>query len=83
MTGGGDLFELWVYLSTTPLLGLTVTLVAYLIGRRIYEHFDRTPIANPVLIAVILLVALLWISDVPYRRYFEGARVDQCAACAD
>lgn len=73
-SGGGDLFELWVYLSTTPLLGLTVTLVAYLIGRRVYEHFNRTPIANPVLIAVILLVALLWISDVPYRRYFEGAQ---------
>ncbi len=73
-SGGGDLFELWVYLSTTPLLGLTVTLVAYLIGRRIYEYFNRTPIANPVLIAVILLVALLWIADVPYRRYFEGAQ---------
>lgn len=74
MNGGGDLFELWVYLSTTPLLGLTVTLVAYLIGRRIYEAAGRTAIANPVLIAVILLVTLLWVADVPYRRYFEGAQ---------
>ena len=27
-----DFFRLWVYLSTTPLLGLTLTLVAYQIG---------------------------------------------------
>ena len=69
-----EFFELWVYLSTTPLLGLTVTLLAYLAGRRLYEASGRNPLLNPVLIAIVLLVALLWIAGVPYRRYFEGAQ---------
>ncbi|MFM7345914.1 MAG: LrgB family protein [Tagaea sp.] len=69
-----EFFELWVYLSTTPLLGLTVTLLAYLAGRRLYEASGRQPLLNPVLIAIVLLVALLWFAGVPYRRYFEGAQ---------
>ena len=32
MTGGGDLARIWVYLAETPLLWLTATLVAYVIG---------------------------------------------------
>jgi predicted murein hydrolase (TIGR00659 family) len=69
-----EFFELWVYLSTTPLLGLTVTLLAYLAGRRLYEASGRHPLLNPVLIAIVLLVGLLWATDVSYRRYFEGAQ---------
>jgi predicted murein hydrolase (TIGR00659 family) len=69
-----EFFELWVYLSTTPLLGLTVTLLAYLAGRRLFEASGRNPLVNPVLVAIVLLVGLLWATDVPYRRYFEGAQ---------
>lgn len=69
-----EFFELWVYLSTTPLTGLTVTLVAYLAGRRLYDASGRHPLLNPVLIAIVLLVGLLWAADIPYRRYFEGAQ---------
>lgn len=32
------------------------------------------PLANPVLIAVIVLVALLWATGTPYATYFEGAQ---------
>ena len=67
-------FALWVYLSTKPLLGLTVTLVAYQIGFGIYRALDKAPLANPVLIAVILLSALLWATDTPYETYFDGAQ---------
>jgi predicted murein hydrolase (TIGR00659 family) len=69
-----EFFELWVYLSTTPLLGLTVTLLAYLAGRRLFEASGRNPLVNPVLVAILLLVGLLWVTGVPYRRYFEGAQ---------
>lgn len=67
-------FALWVYLSTKPLLGLTVTLVAYQIGFGIYRALGKAPLANPVLIAVILLSALLWATDTPYETYFDGAQ---------
>jgi len=64
---------IWSYLAEGPLLWLTATLVAYVIGDAGARATGRQSWANPVLIAVILLVALLWLSDVPYRRYFEGA----------
>ncbi len=69
-----ELFQLWVYLSATPLAGLTVTLVAYQIGVAVYRRSGANPIANPVLIAVVVLVALLWSTGTPYRTYFEGAQ---------
>jgi len=70
----GELHEIWVYLSTTPLLGLTVTLCAYVLGYYLYRKCRFNPLVNPVLIAVLLLVSLLLASDTPYSRYFEGAQ---------
>lgn len=45
-------FALWVYLSRTPLLWLSVTLVAYLVADRISARTGRHPLANPVLHAI-------------------------------
>ena len=66
--------EIWVYLSATPLLGLTVTLVAYQLAFWIYTRLKLNPLANPVAISVALLVFLLWITNTPYATYFEGAQ---------
>ena len=66
--------SLWVYLATTPLLGLTATLLAYIAAYRIYQRTRMNPLANPVAIAVILLVTLLVLTDTPYRTYFDGAQ---------
>ena len=68
------LTEIWVYLSTSPLLGLTVTLVAYQAAFWLYRKLGMNPLANPVAIAVALLVALLWLTRTPYATYFEGAQ---------
>jgi predicted murein hydrolase (TIGR00659 family) len=69
-----EIFTLWVYLSTTPLLWLTATLVAYVIADRISLLLHRHPLANPVLIAVILLVLVLRFTGTEFSRYFEGAQ---------
>ena len=69
-----SVIELWVYLSTSPLLWLTATLGAYVIADRLSQKLNRNPLANPVLIAVLLLMALLKISDTPFPVYFEGAQ---------
>ncbi len=71
---GGELHQIWVYLAETPLLWLTATLVAYVIGERISRGFSRHPLANPVIIATALLVALLAVSGTPYPDYFAGAQ---------
>ena len=67
-------FELWVYLAATPLAGLTITLVAYVVGYALYARAHLHPLANPVLIAVVTIVICLRIGDVPYAKYFAGAQ---------
>lgn len=69
-----DLHEIWVYLAASPLLGLTVTLVAYQAGYWLYRKSGHNPLVNPVLIAVVALVALLTLTGVDYPTYFEGAQ---------
>ncbi|WP_425097857.1 LrgB family protein [Tropicibacter sp. S64] len=65
---------LWSYLAREPLLWLTLTLAAYVIADRLSEAFGRRAIANPVLMAVILLAVILKVSATPYATYFRGAQ---------
>jgi predicted murein hydrolase (TIGR00659 family) len=69
-----SLTDVWVYLAASPLLHLTLTLVAYQVGVAIHRAARFNPLANPVLIAVASLVALLAATGTPYPRYFEGAQ---------
>jgi len=66
--------EIWVYLSASPLLGLTITLLAYQGAAWLSKRCNSHPLANPVLLAVTALVILLWTTDTPYRTYFDGAQ---------
>lgn len=69
-----DLTEVWVYLSASPLLFLTLTLAAFQAGSWVYERSGHKPFLNPVMTAVILLVAILTLTGTPYPTYFEGAQ---------
>lgn len=66
--------DLWVYLAASPLLGLTLTLVVYQAAFLIYRRVNFHPLANPVLLAVAALAALLTVTGTPYRTYFDGAQ---------
>lgn len=66
--------EIWVYLSASPLLWLTVTLLAYQGALWLYRRVGQHPLANPVALSVAALVAVLWLSGTPYERYFDGAQ---------
>lgn len=70
----GDLAGIWVYLSANPLLHLTMTLCAYLLGNALYRRSGMNPLLNPVLFAVVAVVAVLMLTDTNYERYFEGAQ---------
>lgn len=72
--GQERVFQIWVYLSASPLLGLTITLAAYVLAYRIYERAGGNPLLNPVALAVTLLIAVLGITGTPYETYFEGAK---------
>jgi predicted murein hydrolase (TIGR00659 family) len=67
-------FDLWVYLSTTPLLWLTVTLCVWIAAERISQASGRHPAVNPVLISIIVIALLLEMTGTPYARFFEGAQ---------
>lgn len=69
-----DLAAIWVYLSTTPLLGLTLTLVAYGIAYRLYLRARMNPLLNPVATSVTMLICLLLATGTPYHDYFQGAQ---------
>ncbi|MGE5865949.1 MAG: LrgB family protein [Rhizobacter sp.] len=69
-----DFVELWVYLASTPLFGLTATLVVYALASALYERLDRPPWANPVLWSVMALGGLLLVTGTSYPTYFAGAQ---------
>jgi len=69
-----DFAEIWSYLARGPLVWLTLTLVAYVVADALSAVAGRAPLANPVLIAVILLALTLWGTGTPYAVYFEGAQ---------
>lgn len=66
--------DIWVYLSASPLLGLTATLLAYQLAYAIYARTRFNPLANPVAIAVVFLVLILTATGTPYQTYFSGAQ---------
>ncbi len=69
-----SLRDIWVYLAASPLLHLTLTLIAYQIGFWIYRKGRLNPLLNPVLIAVGIVVSLLLLTKTSYSAYFDGAQ---------
>jgi predicted murein hydrolase (TIGR00659 family) len=66
--------KVWVYLSASPLLWLTTTLLAYQFAHVLYTRSKFNPLVNPVAIAVALLVLILTGTHTEYGTYFEGAQ---------
>lgn len=69
-----DFQQLWVYLSSTPLVWLTLTLAVFQASEALFRRSGAMPLCNPVLLSILMLVALLKISGVSYQAYFSGAQ---------
>ncbi|WP_185983478.1 LrgB family protein [Aureimonas mangrovi] len=69
-----QLQEIWVYLAASPLLALTMTLVAFQAADLLYQRAGRLALLNPVLVSVAMIVAVLALTGTPYATYFEGAQ---------
>ena len=67
-------FSLWVYLSQSPLLWLTVTLSTYAIADGVSLATHRHPLANPVLHSMWIIGVLLLLTGTSYTTYFAGAQ---------
>jgi predicted murein hydrolase (TIGR00659 family) len=67
-------FSLWVYLSQSPLLWLTVTLSVYAAADAVSLATNRHPFANPVLHSIWIIGAFLLVTGTSYTTYFGGAQ---------
>jgi len=67
-------FALWVYLSQSPLLWLTVTLLTYAIADAVSLKTNRNPLANPVLHLMWVIGVFLLLTGTSYTTYFGGAQ---------
>ena len=59
------------WLRTSPLLGITVTVGSYAIGRWLHRR-TGSQLAQPALVAIILVALFLWVFDVDYADYLIG-----------
>jgi predicted murein hydrolase (TIGR00659 family) len=64
----------WVYLATSPLLWLSVTLIVYCVASQLYEWSNANPLLNPVAMSIILLIFFLALTKTDYQLYFSGAQ---------
>ena len=62
-------------LSSTPLLYLGLTFAIYAIAAEISRRSRSHPLANPVLLSVCCLVALLWLARLDYQHYFANVQL--------
>jgi predicted murein hydrolase (TIGR00659 family) len=67
-------FLLWVYLSTQPLLWLTITVAVFVLADWLAERCGRNPQVNPVMISIAVIAAILVATRTPYGTYFNGAQ---------
>jgi predicted murein hydrolase (TIGR00659 family) len=67
-------FSLWVYLSQSPLLWLTVTLLVYAAADAVSLATHRHPLANPVLHSIWIVGLFLLVTGTSYATYFAGAQ---------
>ncbi|MGA7805053.1 LrgB family protein, partial [Bradyrhizobium sp.] len=67
-------FSLWVYLSQSPLLWLTVTLLVYAMVDAVSLKTHRHVLVNPVLHSIWIIGAFLLLTGTSYTTYFAGAQ---------
>lgn len=68
------MLDIWTYLSREPLLWLSATVGAYLVGDFLFQISGGKAWVNPVLIAVLILAVTLYVTRTPYETYFNGAK---------
>jgi predicted murein hydrolase (TIGR00659 family) len=61
-------------LTQSPLFGIFLTLISYIIGMEINRKFKKSYL-NPILISIIIVVSVLSIFKIPTESYFVGGDI--------
>jgi predicted murein hydrolase (TIGR00659 family) len=72
-----ELWSVWTHLQGLPTLWLLVTLLAYQTALWLYKRLRQSPLANPVAVAVVLVLCVLLPSGVRYQEYATSVHVLQ------
>jgi predicted murein hydrolase (TIGR00659 family) len=67
--------ETWEWLVHSPLFHVLVTLVAYRLGRELQERTGGHALAQPVLVAVVVVGAVITLLGVDYDEYRAGTEL--------
>ena len=58
-------------LMASPYFGVALSIVAFWIGVKL-NHKLKTPVCNPLIVAIVLIVGVLLVFDIPYDTYNVG-----------
>ncbi|MBB5401725.1 LrgB family protein [Paraburkholderia youngii] len=61
--------------AASPLPALTATVGVYIVACRLHTLARKNPLANPVAISVLLMIAILYLTGTSYSAYFAGAKL--------
>lgn len=61
-------------LTSSPYFGIALSIFAFEIGILINKKL-KTPIANPLLIAILMVIAVLQVFRIPLENYNEGGQI--------
>lgn len=69
------LTETGEWLRTSPLLGIFLTVLGYRLGLEVQKLARGHALAQPVVVAVLVIGGALWLLDVDYDDYLTGAGI--------
>lgn len=61
-------------LTSSPYFGIALSILSFWIGVKLQKRF-KTPLCNPLLIAVLLCVLVLSVFRIPYENYNAGGSI--------
>ena len=61
------------FIENSTFFGVLITLLAYFIGTRLKKRF-KTPLLNPLLVAIVLIISFLVATGASYESYAAGSQ---------
>ncbi|MGI6037364.1 MAG: LrgB family protein [Limnochordia bacterium] len=61
-------------LYATPIFGFALTIIAFYVGMLVFKII-RCSLANPLLIATVLIITCLMLGDIDYADYNQGGQI--------
>lgn len=61
------------FIENSTFFGVLITLLAYFIGARLKKRF-KTPLLNPLLVAIVLIISFLVATGASYESYAAGSQ---------